>query len=31
MLSTEDLKANNQVAYDRVFEAIFKTLKKQNF
>ena len=31
MLSTEDLKANNQVAYSRVFDAIFKVLKKQNF
>ena len=31
MLSTEDLKANSQVAYNTVFDAIFKVLKKQNF
>ena len=31
MLSTEDLKATNQVLYDRVSDTIFKVLKKQNF
>ena len=31
MLSTEDLKANSQVALNGVFDAIFKVLKKQNF
>ena len=29
--STEDLKENNQIAYNGVFDAIFKVLKKQNF
>ena len=28
MLSTEDLKSNNQVIYNRVFNSIFKILKK---
>ena len=31
MLSTEGLQANNQVAFNRVFDSIFKVLKKQNF